>query len=62
MNSHGRLVVEKDDQLLADVHERELLVGDSGKVELYFLVIAELNCNRPLIVRLDHHLDHLGGY
>ena len=40
--------------------ERELLVGDSGEIELYFLVVAELNCNRLLIARLDH-LDHLSG-
>ena len=38
--------------------KRELLVGDSGEIELYFLVIAELNVT-PAHRRLDH-LDHLG--
>ena len=52
MDRHRRFVVEKDDELLADVDERELLVGDSGEIELYFLVIAELNRNRLLVAGL----------
>ena len=41
-----RLVVEQNDQLLADMDERDLFVGDRREIELDLLVISEVYDHR----------------
>ncbi|WP_156042092.1 hypothetical protein [Bradyrhizobium sp. URHD0069] len=46
LNCHRRLVVEQDDQLFADVDERDLLVCDRREVDLDFLIVSEIDNDR----------------
>src|SRR6266567_1079726 len=52
LNRHSRLVVEQNDQLFADVNQRNFLICDSGEVDLDFLLIADIDNDRLIGQRL----------
>src|SRR6478609_8726287 len=52
LDRHGRMVVEQDDQLFANVDERNLLVGDSREIDLDFLIVANIDDDRLIGQRL----------
>ncbi len=52
LNRHGRLVVEQDDEFLADVDERDFLVGDRREIDLDFLIVSEIDDDRLIGQRL----------
>ena len=49
LDCHCRLVVEQDDQFFADVNERDFFVGNRRKIDLYFLVVAEIDHHRLMV-------------
>ncbi len=64
LERHCRLVVEQDDQLLADVDERDFFVRDAGDIRLYAAVVAQRHDDRLFAVRLgdlDDALRFSGG-
>src|SRR5437879_7696028 len=61
LNRDGRLVVEQDDQLFADVNEGNFLVGDSREVDLDFLLVAEIDDDRLVGQRLCQFEDAWWG-
>ena len=46
LDRHRGVVVEQDDEFLADMDERHLFIGDTRQVELGLLLIAEFDGNR----------------
>ncbi|MBA7468996.1 hypothetical protein ES703_90565 [subsurface metagenome] len=52
LDRDGRFVVEQDDQFLADMDERNLLIRDGGEIELDLLVVTEIDGHRLIGERL----------
>src|SRR5689334_16076976 len=53
MHRHSRLVLEQDDQLFADMDQRDLLVGHRAQIELDLLVVAQFERHGLIGLRLD---------
>ena len=52
LNRHCRLVVEQDDQLLADMDEGNLFLGDTREVDFDFLLVSDIDDDRLIGQRL----------
>ena len=52
LNRHRRLVVEQDDQLVADTNERDLFIGDTGEVDFDLLIVSEIDDDGLITKRL----------
>src|SRR5262249_23620706 len=60
LNRKRRLIVEQDDQLLADMNQRDLLFRNIREIELDVLVVAEVDRVRLARIGLDE-LDEPSG-
>ncbi len=61
LNRDGRLVVEQDDQLVADMNQRDLLLGDRREVDLHLLVVAKIDDDRLIGQRLRQCVNSYGS-
>ena len=52
LDRHRRFVVEKDDELFADVNQRHLLVRDRREIDFCLLVVAKIDDHRLIRQRL----------
>ncbi|WLA45587.1 hypothetical protein QIH80_27540 [Bradyrhizobium elkanii] len=61
LNRDGRLVVEQDDQLFADVNQRDLFIGDRRKVDLHLLVVSKIDDHCLIGQRLGQLVNSYGS-